>query len=166
MGTRQKVEKLFTGDWVGARLGAPTMYPRDRAEVAVRAWSQADLWPFCDPRQLAVELGFVVGCVGIATCGREGTADGVIWYRGHADRRERGLALLHGLSHALLAREGWRHSEADAWWLTGDLAVPRAVLRSCDADEIARNTHAPEWFSRSFVAVADRGVAPLRLRVA
>lgn len=53
-------------------------------------------------------------------CGGECTDGHMVLYRWHPDPSELRARLAHGLAHALLVREGWAHSEADALMLTHD----------------------------------------------
>lgn len=161
---RRGIERLFTGRWADSGFGAPLMYPGDRIQVARRALEAAELWPCADPRHLAVESGFKVCACRVRDCGGETTDGETIFYRWHPDRRVRGLLLAHGLAHALLIREGWEHSEADAWWLTADLVMAGA-LAVMDLEQVVREAHAPEWFVRAFAAVCLAGVAPIGQQV-
>lgn len=161
---RRAIERLFEGRWADSGFGELLMWPGDRVLVARRALAVADLWPCPDPRHLAAELGFRVCACNPRGCGGETTDGCTIFYRWCPDRRERGLLLAHGLSHAVLMREGWRHSEADAWWLTGDLVLAGA-LRSLSVDDAARQAHAPDWFVRAFAANARVEVLPLREQI-
>lgn len=164
MTNRGRVERLFAGRWAETGCGAPMLWPGDRVLVARRALDEADLWPCPDPRHIAAELGFLVCACRVYDCGGETTDGRTIFYRWHPDRRERGLLLAHGLAHAILMREGWAHSETDAWWVTADL-VTAGGLSTMPLEQVVREAHAPEWFVRAFAAVSRPVVAPLREQV-
>lgn len=75
-----------------------------------------------------------------------------IWYRWDRSRRVRGTRVLHGLSHCAFELAGWPcHTEADAWLLTAELALPTDTARQCrslkEAMEVQR--HADAWLLRA-----------------
>lgn len=167
VGSREqfRVECLFWGDWNRADFGSPFMYPGDRIEVARRAHNIANLWAYPDPRYLAVELELRLCPTLWLPCGGEAANSDEVFFVPTTDRQQCGLGIYHGCAHALLFREGWRHSEADVWWLTGDLAIPGPMLRCHPLEEIEREAYVPPWFARAWHPVADRGSIPLRRRV-
>lgn len=135
------------------------MYPGDRAVVAERALARTGFAFGDDPRRLVLDLGLMVLPGSTAGCGGEAT-DGVrIAVRWSPDRRVRGLRVFHGIAHALLVRERWEHSHADAWLVTMDLAVPRAVARSRSAEDIVAQAHVPEALARGWAAAAAKLLA-------
>lgn len=153
---RRHLELGLDGRWEQAGLEPPRLYPYDRVHLARRARDRAGVGWDADPRALAAALGLRVtpgrprGCGGEAT---DGTGAAYVWC---ADRQERGLRVLHGLAHALLVRDRWDHSHADAWLLTCELAVPHDVCRVLIDDEIVRLAHVPEWFARRWSTVSRR----------
>lgn len=152
----RKLALILAGQFEQAGVERPQLYVGDRVTIARRALANACFEFGDDPRVLAVRLGMTVAPGRPRGCGRESVGDGVLQYRADLDRRERGLVIGHGIAHELLARDRWNHSHGDVWMLTGDLLVPLPAARLYDASEIVRCAHAPEDFTRRWLALAAR----------
>ena len=141
--TPRKLHHLIAGRWERAGVDPPIMYPYDRVHTARRAMERAGHTFWDDPRDLAIGLGMKVAPFNTRGCGVEIATRDTVLYRWSPDRRERGIRILHGTAHALLLREDWEHTEADAWLLTLELAAPAHECRALGPEEVAREAHAP-----------------------
>lgn len=144
---------LLAGQCAQAGLDPPRCYPWDRVRVAERAYAAAGATWGASPRTVATGLGIALVAAPVRGCGGEVASGGVVLVADHRDPRERVLRQWHGLAHALLTREDWRHSEADVWLVTLELACPRAVLGRPD-DELLAGSHAPAWALRRWLPLA------------
>lgn len=152
---KRSLELLLDGRADQAGLEAPRMYPYDRVHLARRALDATGFELGEDPRLLAVRLGIRTAGVAPRGCGAESSTSDTVAYVWSPDRRERGLRIFHGLAHALLLRERWEHSHADAWLVTCELVAPAAELGR-DDDELVRLAHAPEWLVERWATVGRR----------
>jgi hypothetical protein len=143
---REYVQAILRGDYESAELEPPRLDPYDLDELA-ESFHERARRPrrFPDPRHLAVANGLVLIPRAPSGYGGEATALGRIAYRWHPDPQVRGLHILHGAAHAILHTESGASTEADAWLLTGALAIPprsMAFARACPASAAA---HVPLW---------------------
>lgn len=112
--------------------------------------------PFPDPRVLAVALGFeLIPRAPRGLCG-EGTALGRIAFRADPNRQTQGLRVLHGLAHAILHEERETNTDADAWVLTGLLAVPLRFVSLALSEPERATTHVPSWFVDAAIGATER----------
>jgi hypothetical protein len=150
----RRLHLMLEGQFEQAGLERPRMYPWDRVHIARRALANANVEFGDDPRLLAARLG-IPTCVGDARgCGGEMAAPTGVVVGSRLGRRWRGLLTWHGLAHVLL--EGWDHSHADVWLLTGDLALPLRDCRLVEVDELVRRAHAPREFVERWLRVTSR----------
>jgi hypothetical protein len=146
--------------------GGPIMWPGDRQQAARRARNASE-WTFeHDPRWFAYSLGLRVGKSAHVPCGGEVTGFGVVVYQDTSDRQDRGLRVYHGIAHALLEREDWTHTEADAWLLTLELAIPPSALREHGIEHVRRVAHAPAWAVDLWAPFARGSALPLSQQMA
>lgn len=147
MDIQHYVESILRLEFQRVRVESPRLEPAEIESLAYRAQIHAarpDLFP--DPRHTAIALGFkLLPRAPRGLCG-EGTAFGVIAFRWDPDPQVRGLRVLHGLAHAILCEETSGSNDADAWMLTGALAVPRTVVDVTFADPDRAAAHVPRWF--------------------
>jgi len=127
---RTQLRMIFLGRWFDAGVEPPNTSPADRRGMA--RWmrekcARPTLFP--DPLHFVVKLGLRPVERRITGFGCECTDGHTIVYPPFDDARERGVRLYHGLAHCILLRHGWIHSEADAWLLTGELALPTCEAR-------------------------------------
>ncbi len=127
------------------------------SSLADRAhWYAAIGDPFPDPRVLAVALDYsLIPRAPRGLCG-EGTALGRIAFRADHDRQVQGLRVLHGLAHAILHEEREANTDADAWVLTGLLAVPLRFVSIALSDPQRAATHVPAWFVEAAIGATER----------
>lgn len=115
---------VWAGRWDEAGAGPVLTEPGDRREIARRARLDFDDEPLRRPFAFARHCGFEPIIAPVRGCGGELGTDRIIYIRWHIDHETLALRALHGVAHALFRREGWEHSEADAWLLTADLIRP------------------------------------------
>jgi len=123
MGIIRRIDALLSRGWAAAGVEPPRLEPGDRRQIARRAKDAALVALDREPRgpgELARALGLRLVRAPVGGCGGEATSGGVILYRWSQCRATRRALVAHGLAHACLSREGWRHSEADALLLTLD----------------------------------------------
>jgi hypothetical protein len=149
------LQLILDGQFEQAGLERPRMYPGDRILVARRAYDATGFELGEDPRDLAEQLGLRIAPGHGRSCAGETAGDGTVRYVWSPDRRGRGLSVFHGLAHELLRIEGWEHTHADVWMLTGDLAIP-SNRRLFDVDEVVRRAHVPEAFALRWITLAAR----------
>jgi hypothetical protein len=164
--TPRKLQHLIAGRWERAGVDPPVMYPYDRVHLVCRAMDRAGHTFWDDPRDLAAGLNLKTAPFRAKGCGVELAGEGVVAFQWCADRRERGLRILHGIAHAELLREKWEHTEADVWLVTLEFAAPMHECRDLDTEEVAREAHAPADLVRLWHPVARTLGQPRLVRAA
>lgn len=150
----RSVVRAIAGEWDRAGCDPPMMYPYDRVLVARRAVDRVGFDFGEDPRLLAALLGIRIVPARANFCGGELAGRDAIFLSYSSDRHLRGLRIFHGVAHALLLREGWEHSHADVWLLTGELVACAHVCTALELEELRRRAHAPAWFVEAWVPMA------------
>lgn len=141
--TPRQWKALIAGQWAEAGEGEPRVSHDDRVQIA-RRWISRACYSFgSDPRAFALALGLHLLPTDDRECGGDEGYGDTIEYAWHRERRIRGLRILHAIAHHLLQRENWRHTHADAFLLTLELALPQVYVRALPVAEAVRDAVVP-----------------------
>jgi hypothetical protein len=116
------------------------------ATLARDALARAECGLYCDPRLLAIALGYTLRLETHSVPWRAKLLGRCINFRYDADPRERGLNIFLGLAAALLVSAGLSVSESSAYRLAAHLALGDGGL-----PEVAAQKYVPQAFMLEYI---------------
>jgi hypothetical protein len=137
---RSAYRHVVAGEYAAARVEPPVHGPSVYRRIARLVLEEHGLDPLGDPEDLARAEGFEVvwGWMPHRTAAQVGSKLLLPW---DVDAAKRALRIIHERAHAHLRRHGSpHHTEADAIWLTMELAFPSWLRKSGRVPE-----HVPDW---------------------
>mgnify|MGYP000894122061 CR=1 FL=1 len=160
-----RCEMILSGQYDRAGLEPPRYHRGDIVEVARWVRDRAGRPRLCpDPVHYAARLGISV-VDRVPMHHPDECCDGAeIRFRWSPQRRTRGGRVLHGLAHCALILAGCAdHREADAWFMTAELAYPTELVPRATSPEAAAvlAPHAPLWLLAAQIRCVLREIAQI-----
>jgi len=143
---------IVEGRYDSVRQPPPRRSPDELRYIARVALATAGRPPLSDPRHVALAGGArLLPRAPSGLCG-EGTQGGTIAYDWGAEPKLRGLLVAHGDAHRILSARPENTNEADAWWLTVWMLMPRPIVRELTVAQALDRVWAPAWFVTAVMA--------------